>query len=207
MCRHYIFKPIQAIEMSSSEPAAPAAAAAPAAEPVAEYEPPAEPGLDYTCTCECCREGFTDICQEHLPDALDNIHDFGVSPRENKLLEMILQQYRISENVPCPCNMPAEFDELDLGFELTPEKREEVKEHFIKHYKDLLGLEECEDDECEYPRGVEQDFTGDYDYGQHLIDQQEAYYWAKGEEAAANARKNWPYNISREDDKDHYGAW
>jgi hypothetical protein len=186
---------------------APVPAPAPA-QPVAEYEPPAEPGLNYTCTCECCREGFTDVCEQECQIDLSTIHDFGVGPHGNKILEIILQRYKITETVPCPCNMPAEFDAFELDFEMTDEQRAEVKEEFLKAYKDETGLEECEDDDCEYPRGVEQDFTADYDHGQQMYDQQEAYYWAKGEEAAGTARKNWPYNVSREHDiEDSYGAW
>ncbi len=160
--------------MSASEPA-PAAASASASAP--------EPALNYTCNCECCREGFTDVCEQGGLIDLSNIHDFGAGPRGNKILEIILQRYKITETIPCPCNLPAEFDDFEFDFEMTEEKRAEVKEQFIKFYKDETGLEECEDDECEYPDGVEQDFTADYDYGQHMIDQQEAYYWAKGQGA------------------------
>jgi hypothetical protein len=168
----------------------------------------AEPALDYTCTCDCCREGFTDMCEQDYPDTLTNIHDFGAGPRGNKILEIILQRYKITETIPCPCNMPAEFDAFELDFEMTEDKRAEVKEEFLKAYKDTMGLEECEYDDCERPDGVEQDFTVDYDYGQQMLDQQEAYYWAKGEEAASTARKSWPYNVNREhEDEDSYGAW
>jgi hypothetical protein len=180
----------------------PAAAVAAATVP----KTPATPALDYTCTCDTCREGFTNICLKDYPDALDNITDYGAGPDGNKRLEMYMQTLLHEKMHMCPCGLPEKFDEFD--FEINEEVLDDpevneadlydmIKEQFIKFYKDRTELEECETDECEFPDGsladAECDFEGDYDYGQHLIDEQEAYYWAKGEEAAAAAASRRAY--------------
>ncbi len=161
------------------------------------------------CTCECCHEGFDAICMQQLGDVLNDIADYGAGPTANRRLELYMQDLLLDEWRICPCNLPAAFDEFEFeineaeladadeataaeGEPIDSEaRRQRIKETFIKVYKDRTDLEECETDECEAPDGHEQDFECDYDYGQQMYDDQEAYYWAKGEAASAAARSRW----------------
>ncbi len=143
------------------------------------------PGLTNTCNCFPCREGFQGFCEVGYPVAISHVHDFGCSNKEDDYrLEMMLQSIVQCEPWTCPCAVGEEYDELleKLGY-TWKEDADEIREQFIKYYKDCTGLEECEEDECQYPDGHDpaDSFDG-FDYGQHLIDQQEAYWANVGNE-------------------------
>ena len=90
--------------------------------------------------------------------------DFGMrTPAGNAALRDILTS--LIDNVeerPCPCWVLEIID--DFCFEdadgplpegAEPADPEEVREYFLKHYRDLSGLELCEGDICERPDGVD----------------------------------------------------
>lgn len=136
--------------------------------------------------------------------------DFGMrTPAGNAALRDILSS--LIDNVeerPCPCMVLNVLDDFDyaaadasgsmagipaskyaaadgeLPEGAVPADPEEVREHFLKHYRDYSELEECEEDECQYPHGI--DCTPDpTDY---LVEQAYAREdwdaWASGQEAA-----------------------
>ncbi len=150
-----------------------------------------EPALTETCNCFPCREGFQGFCEVGYPVAISHVHDFGCSNKEDDYrLEMMLQSIIQCDNWTCPCSVGAEYDELleRLGYKWK-ENGDEIREQFIKYYKDCTSLEECEEDECEYPDGHDPaDMCGDFDYGQYLIDQQQAYWDGVYEEQLASKR-------------------
>ncbi len=143
------------------------------------------PGLTNACNCFPCREGFQGFCEVGYPVAISHVHDFGCSNKEDDYrLELMLQSIIQCDNWTCPCNIGAEYDELleKLGYKWK-ENADEIREQFIKYYKDCTSLEECEEDECQNPDGNDPaDVCGDFDYGQYLIDQQEAYWANVGNE-------------------------
>lgn len=90
--------------------------------------------------------------------------DFGMrTPAGNKALSKILARLveQIDERL-CPCVVLEALDNFDyvaadgeLPEDTEPANPEEVREYFLKHYKDATELEECEGDECEFPNGID----------------------------------------------------
>jgi hypothetical protein len=136
---------------------------------------PAEPGLNYTCTCDPCRDGYPDHCEVAYYNAVAEEEenrlqyqygdlDFGMrTTAGNKALRDILA--RLVDNIEerlCPCVVLEALDGFDysaadgeLPEGTEPANPEEVREYFLKHYKDYAELEECEGDECGYPNGID----------------------------------------------------
>jgi hypothetical protein len=144
------------------------------------------PKLTATCNCTPCREGFSNFCETEYPGEISHQHDFGAPTNlENYRLELVLQTLLGGDKWLCPCLIGERYDELLLqyGYTIKEDIADEVREQFIKYYKDCTGLEACEEDECEYPDGLSpEDCVGDFDYGQYMIDQQQAYWDGINEE-------------------------
>ena len=90
--------------------------------------------------------------------------DFGMrTPAGNAALRDILSS--LIENIeerPCPCWVLDTLEDFDyaaadgaLPEGAAPADPEEVREHFLKHYRDYSELEGCEEDECEHPHGID----------------------------------------------------
>lgn len=150
---------------------------------------PEEPKLTKTCNCTPCREGFSNFCEEAYPGELSHLHEFGAATDlENLRLELLLQTLLGESRWVCPCFVGERYDELLLtyGYSFKENVAYEIREQFVKYYKDCTGLEECEDDECNCPDGIDpNDCMGDIDYGQYQIDQQQAYWDGVYEEQLA----------------------
>lgn len=142
---------------------------------------PEEPKLTKTCTCTPCREGFANFCEVDYPGAISHLHDFEAPTNaDNYRLELILQTLLEEDKWICPCFVGERYDELLLtyGYSFKEDIADNIREQFVKYYKDCTNLEECEGDECECPEGIDPEdcCEGDFDYGQYLIDQQQAYW-------------------------------
>lgn len=162
-----------------------------------------QPALTHTCNCDPCREGEPQLCEvaaykemvraehESLVFKYKDL-DFGMrTPAGNAALRDILTT--LIDNIeerPCPCWVCDVLDDFDytaadgaLPEGTVAADPEEVREYFLKHYRDLTGFEMCEEDECQYPDGI--DCTPDpTDY---LVEQAYAREdwgaWRRGQEA------------------------
>lgn len=163
-----------------------------------------KPALTRTCNCDPCREGEPADCEVAAYEEMARAEhealvfkykdlDFGMrTPAGNAALRDILSS--LIDNIeerPCPCWVLDTLDAFDyaaadglLPEGITPADPEEVREHFLKHYKDYSELEECEEDECNYPHGI--DCTPDPSDAlyEQACAREDWAAWSRGQEAA-----------------------
>jgi hypothetical protein len=121
--------------------------------------------------------------------------DFGMrTPAGNAALRDILSS--LIDNIeerPCPCWVLDTLDTFDFCKEdgklpegTTPADPEEVREYFLKHYRDLSGLEACEEDVCQYPHGIDCTPDPTDDLAEQAYVREDWDAWGRGEEATRN---------------------